>query len=84
MPDDLRKLLADRTGWTDDGHLVTYRSGGWSATVRVPAIPSRPSHRWTISVIDPAGRARFTTWATTAAEAIRVAERHVYLRGRGS
>ena len=77
MMEDLAGAVRDRSGWTwtVGGGVATYRVDSWSATVRRPAIPTRPSHRWTVSVINPRGVAVYSTWASTVMEAVRVAER---------
>ena len=77
MVEDLVEAVRERPGWswTADGTVATYRVHDWSATVRRPAIPTRPSHRWTVSVIGPRGAAVYSTWASTVLEAVRVAER---------
>jgi hypothetical protein len=80
MPaDDLAEVIRDRLGWSLDGGVATYRleAGGWWAMVRAPRVPSRPSHRWTVSGVHPDGNAAWSTWASSAAEAVRVAERWV-------
>jgi len=77
MIEDLVEAIRNRPDWTwtTDGTVATYRVHDWSATVRRPAIPTRPSHRWTVSVIGPHGAAVYSTWASTVLEAVRAAER---------
>ena len=77
MVEDLVEIVRGREGWTFAGDVATFRAGDWSATVRRPAIPTRPSHRWSIAVIHPDGAAAYGTWASSAAEAVRAAERQV-------
>jgi hypothetical protein len=79
MTEDLAVVVQDREGWTVESGVAALRlePGSWSATVRKPAIPSRPSHRWTVTGVRPNGTAAWSTWASTAAEAVRVAERWV-------
>jgi hypothetical protein len=79
MTEDLAAVVDDRDGWTVEGVVATlrHRPGSWSATVRKPAIPSRPSHRWTVTGVRPNGTAAWSTWASTVAEAVRIAERWV-------
>jgi hypothetical protein len=79
MEDDLAAVIQTRAGWTwtADGTVATYRVDVWSATVRKPAIPTRPSHRWQVSVIHPDGAAAWSGPAWTAVEAVRLAERQV-------
>lgn len=81
QPDDLASVVRDREGWTwtADGSVATFRiqADWWSATVRRPAISARPSHRWTVTIIHPDGSAAYVQPASTAAEAVRAAERFV-------
>jgi hypothetical protein len=84
MADDLASHVAGRPGWRVTGPVATYRpvEEGWSATVRPATAPGRSFERWHVAVVSPAGAASSTSWATTVAEAVRVAERRV--RGRNA
>lgn len=79
MTEDIQSLGA-RTNWTVDGPVATYTPtpGGWTARVRAVRLPGRSYERWHIAVIDPAGVARYTCYASSLAETARVAE------GRGA
>lgn len=82
QPDDLVSVVQDRAGWswTADGTVATYRADpdwGWSATVRKPAIPPRASQRWHVGGLHPDGASAWSSYAGTAGEAVRMAERWV-------
>jgi hypothetical protein len=82
VTDDLG-WLADRPDWTVEGRVATYAPGsGWLARVRPATQPGKTYQRWHVALVDPTGHAVWTTFCTTASEAMRVAEGHV--RGRGS
>jgi len=74
----LTDLVRARRGWVlTDEDVATYTGSDRSAVVRRPAMPDRPSRRWAVSVLDSRGVPIYVTWASTAAEAVRVVERHV-------
>jgi hypothetical protein len=83
MPDDLAEVIQDRPGWSIDGGVATYRpeSSWWSAVVRRPAHPSRPSHRFSVGGIHPDGAAAWAAWAGSARDAVRMAEAWVRAQG---
>ena len=81
MADEL-DALAERPSWTVTAGVATYEPepGAWLARIRAIRVPGRAGDRWHIAIVDPRGIARYTTTASTIAEAVRVAEGHV--RGR--
>jgi hypothetical protein len=80
--DDLANTVADRSGWTMIGNVGVYAASphGWSARVTYTTMPGRTYQRLHIAIIDPSGVARYTMFASTTGEAIRVAETQVHGR----
>jgi hypothetical protein len=78
VDNDLDTLIG-RPGWSVDPTSATYRQGegGWSARVRPFREQNRTRERYMVSVIDPGGRAQYTSQASTLGEATLVAERRV-------
>jgi hypothetical protein len=72
--DELRSL-GGRPGWTVAPRLAIYATqpASWRGCVRLNPI-GRAYQRWHIAIIDPRGRARRVSYATTIREAARVAE----------
>lgn len=75
-------VLADLPGWVVTGTVATFRPvpAGWLARVVLTLVPGRTYSRMHIAVVHPDGVVRYTSAATTVAEARRIAERQV--RGR--
>jgi hypothetical protein len=72
-------ILGDRAGWTVGDGLATYEPtlGGWTARVRSVRMAGHSYERWHVAILDPAGRARSTSFASLLGEAARVAEARV-------
>jgi hypothetical protein len=79
---DLAEALVNRPGWAMENGVALFRpsSAAWSARVAYTQVPARSYERLHVAIVDPDGVARYTMSASTAGEAIRVAETHV--RGR--
>jgi len=76
--DDLVEALAGRPGWSVAGKVAefTVTDSAWTALVRVAHAPDKRHHTFHIALTDGSGVARFTRWAGTVPEAIRLAEGH--------
>jgi hypothetical protein len=77
-------ILDDRPSWTVAGDVATYTPvpAGWHAKIFRLRHPGRGSYsRYHISVLDPAGLARYVFQASSVAEAVRVAEGHASAAG---
>src|SRR5689334_17366566 len=77
--DDTLAVLAARSGWTVTDSVAVFLPvpGQWSARVRSVVAPGRTHRQWHVAIVDATGVARHALLITTAAEAGRVAERHV-------
>jgi hypothetical protein len=77
--EELAAAVTTRTDWAMDGAVALFvpSPGDWSARVTFTRVPGRAYERWHIAIVDPARVARYTSFASTVAEAIRVAEAHV-------
>jgi hypothetical protein len=81
---DFADAVANRPGWTIENTVALFRQSpdGWSARVSYTRTRGRSYERLHIAIVDLANVARYTTFASTIGEAIRVAEAQV--RGRSA
>jgi hypothetical protein len=84
--DDLAVAVDCRADWAMDGTVALFvpSPGGWSARVTFTRVPGRSYERLHIAIVDPAKVARYTSFASTVAEAVRVAEAHVRAKVAGA
>jgi hypothetical protein len=74
--------LAALPGWTLDGAVATYRlrEESWVARVRRVTVFGKAHSAWFVSVVDPAGTARYTVSAQLLGYARQVAEDQIRTR----
>jgi hypothetical protein len=79
--DDLAGVVQGRAGWSwSEAGVATYRlrPDEWAATVQRPAVLPRASQRWFVTGVHLDGAAAWSTYAGSAIEAVRLAERWVH------
>lgn len=79
MVEDDLAVLTDRPGWTVAADVAVYEpvAGGWVGRVARLMYPAKAYDRFLVAIIDPAGNARYTMYASMVSEARRLAEGHV-------
>jgi hypothetical protein len=72
--------VASRPGWTllDRKATVDLGREGWHAVVRAKAQPRSSLDRFHVAIVGADGLARHTHVAGSVAEAVRIAEAHIY------